>query len=207
MVEKVDTPPPDDEIIKILDDYTGDPKHCHQCALAAWAKEWKRADHWMAEAQRLLTLAGPDGRRAPDWQPIETAPEGEPVLVWVPNWPRIEIATRGTTARGNAGKWFRQADGGDLLATHWMPLPPVPMPPNSAYGQPGQAQIKNRTQERDYEERRASEAEAKLEALVALIATWRKRAPTHVVDAERVFLSCADELAEAIGQLPREEKP
>lgn len=31
-----------------------DPAHCQACALQAWRNEWKRADHWMAESQRLL---------------------------------------------------------------------------------------------------------------------------------------------------------
>jgi hypothetical protein len=34
-------------------EYTKGPKHCHACALAAWAKEWKRSGMLQAELDRL----------------------------------------------------------------------------------------------------------------------------------------------------------
>ena len=70
-----------------------------------------------------------------DWQPIETAPEHDPILVWCPKINRggdsaeVVILYRDdgemcfwTNGGGNAG--------GDLyfdpLPTHWMPLPEPP---------------------------------------------------------------------------------
>ena len=65
------------------------------------------------------------------WQPIETAPEHEPILIWVPGVNRghasaevvIRVADSFWTNGGpNAGDdlYFEEAP------THWMPLPPPP---------------------------------------------------------------------------------
>jgi len=68
------------------------------------------------------------------WQPIESAPNGTPVLCY---WPPITIGDIKCSAyTGEAwkrfGNWFRTRDGYgaptyDLNApTHWMPLPSPP---------------------------------------------------------------------------------
>jgi hypothetical protein len=59
------------------------------------------------------------------WQPIETAPEDVPVLVFQATGPRCIVATLGTAARGKAGRWF-EPDRETSKPTHWMPLPEPP---------------------------------------------------------------------------------
>jgi hypothetical protein len=51
-------------------DYTGDPKHCHQCALFAWRKEWHRADKLEARLNQVM-----DAMNSHDIPPIIEEPE------------------------------------------------------------------------------------------------------------------------------------
>lgn len=87
--------------------------------------EWRM---WAIEAQAAIDAI--DAMQK--WQPIETAPHNEAVLLYCPyrhesNPERIEIgeATRG--ARNS----FRGMStySAHAWATHWMPLPKLPGPP------------------------------------------------------------------------------
>lgn len=74
-----------------------------------------------------LLLSAVASLPAREWQPIDTAPEDKEVLVWQPNWPRMIVASRGTTER-NANRWFTR----ELLEstpTLWQPLPEPPASP------------------------------------------------------------------------------
>lgn len=66
-----------------------------------------------------------------EWQPIETAPEykfdpnrwymnGPHYLLWVGF---VTIGSYGYTQKGK-GRW--QNHNGNIIPTHWMPLPPPP---------------------------------------------------------------------------------
>ena len=64
-----------------------------------------------------------------EWKPIDTAPHGELVLLWVP-------ATQRTIAEMEVGaaSWGWRSGGISNMsyhgrATHWMPLPAPPSPP------------------------------------------------------------------------------
>lgn len=61
-----------------------------------------------------------------EWQPIETAPEDEFVLVWCPDFYCYEygIAVLG----GEEGHWLTYEGDYELESapTHWMPLPKPP---------------------------------------------------------------------------------
>ncbi len=56
-----------------------------------------------------------------EWQPIETAPIGQEVLVYVPR--RLGALYAGARLTGTQW-WSRNL--GDLKPTHWMPLPEPP---------------------------------------------------------------------------------
>ncbi len=57
-----------------------------------------------------------------EWQPIETAPRGKPVLLWrAPEW---FVAAQ---IEGEFGIGWCTPDGFEVFrATHWMPLPEPP---------------------------------------------------------------------------------
>lgn len=58
------------------------------------------------------------------WQPIETAPEGCPVLIWKANTRECYI---GAYIHGKYGPGWCTPDGHEIFkATHWMPLPEPP---------------------------------------------------------------------------------
>jgi hypothetical protein len=61
--------------------------------------------------------------REHDWQPIETAPLGEWVLVWSAV---DEHVTFGITNDGS--KWWEANRDDQLFPTHWMSLPAPPEP-------------------------------------------------------------------------------
>ncbi len=61
------------------------------------------------------------------WQPIETAPIDQPVLVWLEGF----LMFPNVMYRDEEGNWHEAAsDGRQLkngaLVTHWMPLPDAP---------------------------------------------------------------------------------
>jgi len=60
------------------------------------------------------------------WQPIETAPRGDGVmlLLWEPH-SMGGFAFVGTSDRCK-GEWFNNLDMQTQRPTHWMPLPPAP---------------------------------------------------------------------------------
>jgi hypothetical protein len=73
-------------------------------------------------------------RREVGWQPIETAPKDNSILL-TDGWSVGEgFWHDGSECYGHRGKegWFWESDRGNLLiasnahATHWMPLPPPP---------------------------------------------------------------------------------
>ena len=68
-------------------------------------------------AERDQLRAGLDAR----WQPIETAPKGQSVLLWV---------TRGGD-RCVIDDWGDYDRHNHPRITHWMPLPAAPTPPNA----------------------------------------------------------------------------
>ena len=78
------------------------------------------------------TLA--DLRRQGEWQPIETAPQNESVLIVVGG--EVDIATFHTFAKGDdkgdgkVGWWASDYDyqSSEIQPTHWMPLPDAPGP-------------------------------------------------------------------------------
>ena len=66
-----------------------------------------------------------------DWQPIETAPkDGEVVMLY---WPTMSITAYPATGfnHGDEYGWTLNSwrDYGEVYPTHWMPLPPAPIPP------------------------------------------------------------------------------
>lgn len=81
-----------------------------------------------------------------EWRPIETAPLGTPVLIWMPDFDHYYMGCVPLVAMKAGSKWL--ADMGQNkpgLATHWMPLPAPPddadLPAgNSATGPGGSAQ-------------------------------------------------------------------
>lgn len=68
-----------------------------------------------------------------DWQPIETAPQGRRVLVFMPPLPydddagEVVVATQSKSCAG----WWSDDEGDDLRVnpTHWQPLPTPPESP------------------------------------------------------------------------------
>ena len=65
-----------------------------------------------------------------EWQPIETAPEGEVVLVWDADAEEFfpaEFLSQ-VTGWGNPGEWMDWHGMRLLHPTHWMPLPDPPTP-------------------------------------------------------------------------------
>jgi len=70
------------------------------------------------------------GNQSPTWQPIETAPKDESIILlgYTPH-PRLEGSRRVYEGRWNVGQeQFTSTNGfmGHADATHWMPLPPPP---------------------------------------------------------------------------------
>lgn len=61
-----------------------------------------------------------------DWQPIETAPHDEVVLLYWRDWSGVEYmeATRFSTGERLPNGFSNYSQHG--WATHWMPLPPPP---------------------------------------------------------------------------------
>ena len=77
---------------------------------------------WVAWAEVKAHLAALDAELTRlRWQPIATAPEGEYVMVWLPNYGEFPAVR---TDRD----WWQRA-GGFIHPTHWMPLP---VPPTEA---------------------------------------------------------------------------
>ena len=72
-----------------------------------------------------------------DWQPIETAPENQSVLVWVPQFEhygkgvlRAILVNMGTGRRWTSTAWHVGRDiPHDDYPTHWMPIPSPPESP------------------------------------------------------------------------------
>lgn len=62
-----------------------------------------------------------------EWQPIETAPDAETILVYV-NDPLGKGVHFGCVYRYPDGTFYPRAQGlhGDWKITHWMPLPEPP---------------------------------------------------------------------------------
>ncbi len=59
------------------------------------------------------------------WQPIETAPNGERILLWKANTQEHYVATR---VQGGYGLGWLTPDGHEIFkATHWQPLPSPPV--------------------------------------------------------------------------------
>ena len=69
-----------------------------------------------------------------EWQPIESAPINESVLVYLPNWDhygpgiyRAMLVDMGTGRRWMTTAWASGRDlNADVQPTHWMSLPPRP---------------------------------------------------------------------------------
>lgn len=65
------------------------------------------------------------------WQPIETAPSGEYVLLYLTRPSRSHVAWDIGANDGNG--WYDQSahelEPYDWRATHWQPLPPPPVKP------------------------------------------------------------------------------
>lgn len=57
-----------------------------------------------------------------DWQPIETAPVNQEVLVWVVRKGGGNIVS----AKNSTGSQWWAIDTGAVIATHWQPLPAPP---------------------------------------------------------------------------------
>lgn len=56
-----------------------------------------------------------------EWQPIETAPEGETIFVYP------DLCGGITFSHKFEGKWLDEVDGNfEIHPTHWMPLPEPP---------------------------------------------------------------------------------
>ena len=71
----------------------------------------------------------------PKWQPIETAPKGESVLLYCRGFASVYC---GRKRYGNLGEpqqsefaWRCDSSGRFASPTHWMPLPPPPLPDNA----------------------------------------------------------------------------
>jgi len=84
---------------------------CHECGTLSgpWGSAERCAKHW--------------NRRASLWQPIETAPKREYVLI--PYGESIIIAGL-FESHGGSEHWYAPHSGSPLLGrlpTHWMPLP------------------------------------------------------------------------------------
>lgn len=59
-----------------------------------------------------------------EWQPIETAPKGERVLVYFPRTGRKEAMIIAASNPTGSQWWAKHI--GNLFPTHWMPLPEPP---------------------------------------------------------------------------------
>lgn len=57
-----------------------------------------------------------------EWQPIETAPKGAPVLVWIESG----HYRRCCIARNTPSGWHTDLTWNAYRVTHWMPLPEPP---------------------------------------------------------------------------------
>ncbi len=55
------------------------------------------------------------------WQPIETAPEGQHLIVWLPNYGHV-------TACRTGREWFAQQPGENVYPSHWRPMLERPLP-------------------------------------------------------------------------------
>ena len=69
-----------------------------------------------------------------EWQTIETAPENESILIYIPRFDhyghgvlRAILVNMGTGRRWHSTCWHAGRDvGPEDLPTHWQPLPPPP---------------------------------------------------------------------------------
>ncbi len=63
-----------------------------------------------------------------DWQPIETAPKDQDVLVWSHGDASIARGAHGTFLAMADGMPACTSDGRGVFVqpTHWMPIPPAP---------------------------------------------------------------------------------
>lgn len=101
-------------------------------------QRWMGPDGWAGQLQLdrrfLLRLLDEALAAAQQWRPIETAPENESVLIYIPNCEHYGAGVyRGMLINMGTGRhWSANAVamgrdlGGDLLPTHWMPLPESP---------------------------------------------------------------------------------
>lgn len=75
-----------------------------------------------AEQVNAALLQGAEALERTTWQPISTAPEATPVLVWLPNYGAVRAIK--TTVHGIANWW---GESNRLHPTHWMPLSAAPV--------------------------------------------------------------------------------
>lgn len=61
-----------------------------------------------------------------DWQPIETAPDSGPIMVWDADNAEAVIAP----LRGLDNSWWTDNYEVWIRASHWTPLPDPPVNPN-----------------------------------------------------------------------------
>lgn len=68
------------------------------------------------------------GQTVADWQPIETAPRNERVLVWWPFWSTVSpvVAMLDTDVQHWRLIYVQLEQATWPTPTHWMPLPPPP---------------------------------------------------------------------------------
>lgn len=101
--------------------------HCQMCdAVVTWNKItcWyccHECGHHNGTA-RLREAAGGTAHPEPalrGWQPIATAPNGELVIVWLPNYGCV-------TANRTDRDWWARVSSEIVYPTHWMPLPDPP---------------------------------------------------------------------------------
>ncbi len=77
-----------------------------------------------AALRELLAL-----RRQNEWQPIETAPTQTDVLICSVGWASgAEARLHDEEGWYAAGNHPTDSWGGQLYPSHWMPLPPAPIP-------------------------------------------------------------------------------
>jgi hypothetical protein len=103
------------------------------------ARSFQRSEHEMPFGFPLAAVMGVFAPWA-TWQPIDTAPKGDNVLLSDGATVGEGFWHDGSQCHGHRGGpgWFWESDRGDLLiasnahATHWMPLPGPPEPPRPA---------------------------------------------------------------------------
>ena len=96
--------------------------------------EWRRYDGLMLDGPEMpcpkeFGLAIDDAvskLRAMEWQPIETAPKNETVLVWLNNIDG-ECSYSDIADISCGQPYCRSVDVDEVKVTHWMPLPAPPV--------------------------------------------------------------------------------